>query len=181
MPPTQRRKASSAADFKRKPEPIELPSGLFMTVKKTSLAGFIQSGNIPNGLLKTIQGAVDARKGKGQIDEQEAITAMIGDTDQLSELFMAVDRFVVGVALEPRVYFPPEDDADRDDDTVYVDELDDDDKMFLFQRAMGGANDLESFRAESAGGVDSVQQREDVELPAERPAAARTRKPRARS
>lgn len=180
MPPTQRRKASSAADFKKKPEPIELPSGLFMVVKKTSLAGFIQSGHIPNSLLKTIQGAVDARKSNGQVDEQQAITAMIGDKDQLAELFMAVDKFVVGVALEPRVYFPPENDEDRDDEIVYIDDLEDDDKMFLFQRALGGASDLESFRAESTGGVDSVQQRQDVELPAERP-AARARKPRARS
>jgi hypothetical protein len=57
--------------------------------------------------------------------------------------------------------------AARDDELVYVDEVAEEDKMFLFQVVTGGTTDVESFREELGSTMDDIRGRQDVELPAE--------------
>jgi len=165
MPTSPRKKVTPVSDWKKTPEPIELPSGKFMLVKNTSLASFVLTGQIPNSLMSVIQGSVNSKKSKSG----EAIMAEITDDPKaIIDLFSMVDKYVTLVAIEPEVHMPPEDPTDRDDDLLYTDEIDQADKMYLFQRAVGGTTDLERFRGELAAGMDLVQQREDVVLPAKR-------------
>jgi hypothetical protein len=158
MPAQQRRKASSISDWKKAPEPIELPSGLFMTVKNTSLSTFIQTGQIPNSLMSVVTGAVNSKKKS----DKDTMDQIIADPKALAKMFEAVDKFVTLIAIDPEVSMPPVNDVDRRGDLLYADEIEMGDKMFLFQRSIGGTTDLESFRRELAAGVDLVQQREDV-------------------
>lgn len=160
------RRASSVADFKKKDEPIELPSGAFMRLSKKSLAGFIIAGNVPNSLMSVVAGETNKRKGR--VNDEELMNNILEQPEKLAEMFGMVDSFVIAVALEPRVLPVPEDEADRDDDLLYIDEMEQEDKMYIFMRAMGGTTTLESFRGELAAGVDLVQQREDVVIPPKR-------------
>lgn len=157
------RRASSVADFKKKDEATELPSGLCIKLSRKSLAGFIIAGNVPNSLMSVITGASNKKKGA-----EETMNDILAQPDKLTEMFSMVDQFVMSVALEPRVYPVPEVEADRDDELLYIDELEQEDKMYIFMRAMGGTTTLESFRGELAAGVDLVQQREDVVIPPKR-------------
>jgi|SRR5580698_8578718 hypothetical protein len=165
MPTPAKKKASSVSDWKKEPEPIELPSGKFMVVKNTSLSTFIQTGQIPNTLMSVVTGAVNQKKGKTGKDTMDEI---ISDPKALGKMFEAVDKFVTLVAIQPPVHMTPADESERDSELLYADEVEMGDKMYLFQRSIGGTTDLESFRRELAAGVDLVQQREDVELPPKR-------------
>lgn len=167
------RKASTAAQFKKRNEPIELPSGNYMVLKKTSLAGFLQGGNIPNGLMSILQGAL-AKRGKAEEQDQDAAVAEImSDPSKLGEMFSAMDAYVCSVALDPRVYPIPEDESDRDDGLLYIDEVEDGDKMFLFQRAMGSTDDLATFREQASSGVESVQSSKVKPMPTKRAVGSR--------
>lgn len=164
--PTAAPRPTSVSEWKKTPDPIELPSGKFIVVKPASLTSYIQTGQIPNSLMSVIQSQVNSRK-KANKTGEEVMSEIVENPDGLRDLFSMVDRYVCLVALEPRVYPVPELE-DRDPDRLYVDELDASDKMYLFQRSMGGTTDLESFRRELAAGLDLVQQREDVVDPPQR-------------
>lgn len=164
MPASAKSKVTPVSDWKKVPDPIELPSGKFMVVSNTSLMTFIQTGQIPNTLMSVVTGAVNSKK-KSQKDTMDEI---MSKPEELAKMFEAVDKFVTLVAIEPKVHMAPAAGTSRDDSLLYTDEIDMGDKMFLFQRSVGGTTDLESFRRELASGVDIVQQREDVELPPKR-------------
>lgn len=167
------RKASTAAQFKKKNEPIELPSGNYIVLKKTSLAGFLQGGSIPNGLMPILQGAL-AKRGKAEEqDVDAAVVDIMSDPSKLGEMFTAMDAYVCSVALDPRVYPVPEIEAAREDELLYIDDMEDQDKMYIFQRAMGSTQDLATFREESASGVEPVQPGKVKSVPTKRAAGPR--------
>lgn len=55
--------------------------------------------------------------------------------------------------------------SDREEDVIYTDDVDVDDKTFIFNFVVGGTRDIETFRQESGLHVATVSRREDVELP----------------
>lgn len=61
----------------------------------------------------------------------------------------------------------------RDDGVLYADEVDLDDKMFLFQWAVGGTSDVESFREGLKANVAAVSGGKTVEHKAKRPARSK--------
>jgi hypothetical protein len=67
-----------------------------------------------------------------------------------------VDHVVCHVVLAPLVLPIPEAGTERDDDVLYVDEIDMDDKMFIFGYATSGAKDLETFRQGQTANVAAV-------------------------
>lgn len=58
-------------------------------------------------------------------------------------------------------------DADRDEEVIYTDDVDMEDKSFIFNFVVGGTRDIASFRDEFSDALATVQPREDVELPPE--------------
>jgi hypothetical protein len=172
MPAQPKKTASSVNDWKKTPEPIELPSGKFMIVRPTSLMTFIQTGQIPNTLMSVITGAVAKKK-----SDKDTMAEIMSKPEDLQRMFDAVDLFVTLVAISPEVHRLPDLNGHevRRDDWLYTDEIDMGDKMFLLQRSVGGTTDLESFRRELATGVDLVQQRENVVVPPKR--SPRTQRP----
>jgi len=166
------KKTSSAADFKKKNRgrDVELPSGQVVKLSHKSLQSFIISGQIPNSLLSVINSISVARQGG---TEEEVMHDLLENPEQLKSMFDIVDTVVMVLMIEPKCHPIPDDEDDRDDDLLYIDELEDADKMYIFTIATGGTTDLESFRGELAAGVDLVQQRENVVKPAKRPPRAK--------
>lgn len=152
-------KPSTPSDFKKKREPVTLPSGNRIVLKPTSVAGFLQSGSLPNSLLGVVQTAMNDKTGK-KVDE--SVKDLLAEPEGMKDLFDAVDRFVIAAALDPKVYPVPAPDALRDDELLYVDDLDLEDRMFIFTQAVGGNGGVEPFRPEPTGDVGRVQPRKAV-------------------
>ena len=152
-------KASSASDFKKrkKGHPLLLPSGLTLICQRVGLRNFLSSGDIPNPLMPIVEEALD--KGS-KMDVQKMISNEEGevDLDMIRDMYEMVDQLVVAASVEPKVHEVPEDDDDRDDDLVYVDEVDDEDKMFIFQWCIGGTDDIARFRQEAETDLVAVAQ-----------------------
>lgn len=163
-------KRASAKTWKRnKGTDLELPSGNVALVKRPGMDKFLSAGIMPDSLTPIVVEAVQSGKGLPPEKTQE----LMKDSN-INELFVALDRCLVYCVVEPDVMWhrreTGEKDADgkpiledipedeRDTDTyVYTDEVDVEDKMFIFNFAVGGSRDLESFRKELSDGVGSVQ------------------------
>ena len=134
---------------------LELPSGLVMRCQRVELQTFLLQGNVPNPLMEIISEALE----KGQKAEVSKIVGVDEgkiDLNMVNDMYETVNAVVQQVALEPKVHPKPASEDDRRDDQLYVDELDDEDKMFLFQWATGGTSDLATFREEARAGLDAV-------------------------
>jgi hypothetical protein len=149
---------SSASDFKKnRGGLLTLPSGL--TVKANRAGGmraFVAAGNIPNSLMGIVDDALKQENGN-KVDP----SAVLGDdgnmdAQMLEDMLALTDSVVIQVVTEPKIHPVPEDEDDRDDDLVYIDEVDDEDKMFIFQWVTGGTSDVERFRQESSGTLDDL-------------------------
>jgi len=66
----------------------------------------------------------------------------------------------------PPVLPIPENEQNRDPELLYVDEVLDDDKVFVFQWVTGGTRDLEQFRQEHQAAMDNLERLSDVGSPA---------------
>lgn len=128
-------------------------------------------------------------KKKGQQDAAAEIDpAIFADafksTDDIFRLMDSFDRITEMCVLEPKVKWHKEprldsdghhlkdeeghklfDEIDldaREDDVLYTDDVDLEDKMFIFNFVVGGSADVEQFREEFGDGMDSLQAGEDV-------------------
>jgi len=189
----QAKAVSSVSAFKNKAGGLlTLPSGLVVKARNSKgLRAFVEAGVIPNSLMTIIQEAIDKGKepdsAKLQNEDGTFNEAMVADMLNLT------DTVVIQVVVDPVIHsdqWTTKDylagncdeeqvgnrisEGDRDDDTVYVDDLDDEDKMFIFQWTMGGTRDLERFRQESSSTMDDISRRPVLGLPAESHAGATT-------
>lgn len=131
-------------------DPIELPSGKFMRVRVVGFKAFVKMGIIPNSLMSVVEKSLDENKAPNVDDLQKEDT-------NLQEMFDLIDEVMIFCAQEPKVHRVPANDDERDDNLLYVDEVDDPDKMYVFGLCTGGTKDVEQFRREQADSVAAVQ------------------------
>lgn len=162
---------SSLADFKaKKGKVVTLPSGLSMRLSSPGMTTFLQSGMIPNSLMATITEALN----KGKAPDMSQVN--LEDSEELNGMLHMIDVVTYRCAVEPRVLPVPEDeDEERDPDLLYVDELDDYDKLFIFQWATGGTTDVERFRHELDEQVGAVSDGSVISNPTKPPTRAKKR------
>lgn len=167
------KKVTSASAWKgKKGTDLELPSGNVCRVRNPGMDYFIRAGIIPDSLTGMVRQMIS---GKGDVE----LTDLVKTDDDLQKLFGVVDDILIEVVLEPVVNPVPmrtvENDegkevrepvpfAERDEDKLYVDEVDFDDKIFVFQFACGGTRDLEKFREQQEQAMESVRSGEAVEV-----------------
>ena len=126
---------------------------------------FLESGFLPDPLEKLIRQQISDRSGKKVTDADLLKTLTQGDDWELiREMVRATDRIVAFCVYEPVIQWHEREvqqvdnpldapavkyesipDEDRDPEVVYTDEMEDSDKMFIFQRAVGGSTDLSRF------------------------------------
>ncbi len=126
---------------------LTVPSGQLCLCKRPGVQGLIKAGLIDD--LDALTSLVDQKhvsrvKGKPTVNTQ----ALMKDPQSIMRVLELADRVVAHVVVEPSVQLPPENDADRVKGQVYTDMIDEEDKMFIMNWAMGGQADLESFRRE---------------------------------
>lgn len=171
--PEETLEVSSASEFKKGQagKVMRLPSGQVVRARRVELKTFLRQGQIPNGLLSIVQGAID--KGKTQ-DAQALMAGANIDLDKVAEMYEMVDMVVQAVVIEPKIHPLPthSDDgveltteeeikAAKKDDLVYTDDIDDESKMFLFQYSTGGTDDVATFREEARAGLAALAPGQD--------------------
>jgi hypothetical protein len=79
------------------------------------------------------------------------------DQNKVVGVLELIDVVVVECMVEPRGSTSvPLKESERDEDLLYVDELDWDDKQFIYSYAIGSVADLETFRKQQAANVEVV-------------------------
>lgn len=183
-------KASPAAAWKKAKEAVlELPSGLHATVHRPGMEKFLQAGFLPDSLAEEIQRQIKLAQGTAstKIKQEEKKILESLDSVEIEELLDAMNRITEMCVLDPKVQWHKrfavdedgeplyEDEAhtrqvteiipdeDRDGEIVYTDEIDQDDKNFIFQYAVGGSSDLTRFRQQSESFMDAVAASGSVE------------------
>ena len=144
------------SSWKKPNAPMTLPTGKVIKLRRAGMQAFLKAGIIPNSLMTVVQDAVD----KG-VAPDKAVSE--SSSDNLNDLLEMVDEVTVFCALEPRIYREPKKEEERDNELLYVDEVDDEDKMFIFQWATGGTADVEQFRKEAGNVLDLVRASKELE------------------
>lgn len=172
-PAAQWKKASGARAVD-----VELPSGNVAKLKQIPMPELLSGGIFPDSLQGYIQKAIGeeakkpaaptdrqpkkgskAAKAKDEVMGPEDVKEMMSNPETVGDLFTVFDKVTLLAVVEPKVLATPADEADRDDNLLYVDEVDMEDKAFIFKFCVGGSKKLEEFRAESdalVGGMDAL-------------------------
>lgn len=169
---------------------ITLPSGQTCRARPIGMEGILASGLL--GDADSLTGYVGKQhvrrvrgaKGVPDADEVDAKSVM-KDPAALKKIVFLVDRLVPQVVVSPVVHLhfefvadgdtrmiPPE---ERVKGQIYTDMIGLQDKMYLFNFAMAGVIDLETFRKQSEDVVGTVDDGQGVPNNAQRPHARRQR------
>jgi len=188
---------SDVAAFKQraKGQLKELPSGMVAMLKRVDLQAMVLSGNVHNPLMEIVSEAL--KKGqKADVAKMVGIDEGELDLDAVKDMFEMVNNVVISCFVQPEVHPMPvpsdedledldEDDEDydveyaqlvaelMDDDKLYVDEIDSEDKMFIFNWCIGGTEDVATFRREARADMDAVAKGKGGKRKAKRPAGSR--------
>lgn len=170
---------------------LELPSGNVCKVKRPGMQKLLEANMLPDSLtpiamehIRAAESGGRPTKGKDSDLEAEIMDRVMSDPAQMTEIFRSFDKAVAMCVVEPKVQLhfrdvrnpdgTPRKDADgvpeieeipedeRDEDVLYTDEIDEDDKQFIFQFVVGGSSDLDRFRKEQAAAVEGARAGEDV-------------------
>lgn len=165
---------TSAADWKKSTseQPIELPSGKFALIGRSNFKALLAAGVIPNSLMSIVQKSLDT--GQNQVNPGE----LVSDPAKMDEMLEMVDNIAIFAVKEPQIHPIPALGKKKDDALLYVDEIEDEDKAFIFQYVTGGTKDLEQFRQQATEQLASLQSGAAMAMPAKRApgnAAARRR------
>lgn len=158
-----KKKPTSAKAWKQQREGVDLdlPSGNVARVKRPGPAVILGGDTLPDSLTPIVSKMVEAAKGKRPKDNDD----LTKDPKAINDMLKIVDYVLTVSVVEPKVANAYEDrdgewalipDDERDEDTLYTDDVDLMDKMFVFQFAVGGSRDLERFRVEAFGGLGDV-------------------------
>jgi hypothetical protein len=150
---------STPQDFKKKRAigvMLELPSGASIKVKSVDLVSLVVSGKIPNSLLATVQGHLEGVDPEATVSEATKMAEKM-DPEELAEVFSVMDTLVMAIAMEPKIHPVPEDEGQRSDDLLYIDEVDGEDKLFMFNWSQEGLANMKRFPGGPASGLASME------------------------
>lgn len=181
---------------------LTLPSENVALVRPIRPEAFLQSGMIPDPLTGIIQKSINTKKGLppskvAQISEDPKLLAstmimldrvvayavLEPQTQMPPTCIHKVGEEVCGAyaagegnevhtdTKDPNYHSYQE--GPREDDVLYTDQVTLDDKLFIFNWCAGGTRDVESFREELQGTMESVSGRSNVQQPAKRASRSR--------
>ena len=145
------------------PQDLELPSGQLVLARKPGVQQLMVEGVLHR--MDNLTALVDkkhVRKGKAAASESINVQSLIQDPEALANILHTVDRVLCAVVIRPPIQMAPNDVTSRKNGVIYTDTVGIEDKMFLFNWALGGSKDIERFRRESSEVVGSVVPGEPV-------------------
>lgn len=166
---------------------LELPSGNTALVRRIKPEAFLEGGLIPDPLTSMVMQAVNSKRGLPPAKLQEVAS----DPAKLAAAMEMFDRVLCYTVIEPPVEMPPVctvegcgvlynggegvhvkrshkdyhrfQEAPRDAALLYADDVDLEDKQFIFQWCVGGVSDVKRFREELASNVGAISESEDIQ------------------
>lgn len=152
-----------AAEASGGPQDLTLPSGQLVLARRPGAEKLMVEGVLHK--MDNLTALVDSKhvkKGSGKKPDEINVKSLLGDPEAMAELMHTVDRVLCAVVLQPHVEMAPNDPTRRRPGVIYADTVDLQDKMFIFNFAMGGSKDLERFRRESEAIVGGLEPGEAV-------------------
>ena len=157
--------ATKAAQFKSLAQGTELtlPSGFTVVARRVDIRTMLKTGRIPNTLRPILDRAMQGEEAK-----PEELGSILDDPEKLDEMFEFVDQLWIDCVIDPPSAPNPKPEvrdvhgnvvheAEFDDpEIVYPKDVTEADKGFIMNWCMGGSNDLERFREESATHVQRI-------------------------
>lgn len=158
---------------------LHVPSGNKALVRNPGIKAFVSAGILPNSLMPIVTEALARGKPPSASVFQDKVK---DDPKMAEEMLESMDKVTLYCVIEPQVHPMPtwdltdlaedhctaemvgqEAPQKKDPRRLYVDEVDLEDKLFIFQWAVGGTRDLERFREQYSAGVAAVQRGSDLE------------------
>jgi len=142
-------------------EDLQVPSGQMCLARRPGVQGLIEAGVLRD--IDTLSSIVDQKHIKrveGRADPEVDVQSLIKDEASLLSILDVVDKVLCYVVVEPEILAVPAEMDDREDGVIYTDMVDIEDKMYIFNFAVGGTRSLETFRQqrdELMGSVDPVE------------------------
>lgn len=148
---------------------LEVPSGALCQVRRPGPMGLIKAGLLDNlDILGSIVQTEHVDRVEGRQSEEDDETKqlrqaqeLMADKEKLLHATALIEGVVAHCVVQPELVPTPADPNEpRDPDRVYVDSVDFEDQVFIFQFVVGGTADLASFRQEfgkTLGGLGSEQ------------------------
>lgn len=168
---------------KQKSADLALPSGGLVRVRRPDPQKMLAMGLLDgfDSLTGMVSQNIQEIEGKQTINP-DALKGLSENMEDLNKGLAMMDVVLEYVVLEPKVLRPvrrneagrpilvngkevPLDDEDRDEEQLYTDDVDLEDKSFILQYAVGGVKDFETFRSQQNEFVGSVQAGEGVPMP----------------
>ena len=143
---------------------LVFPSGQVALVRRPGLQGLLKEGILHNldtltPFIEEHSAAANGRKPKAG----PSVAEIMADPKAVDQLMHVLDRITTSCVVQPEIKMTPNDPTSRVAGVVYADQVEMEDKLFLFQFVVGGTRDLERFRQESAdalGGLRELQEDE---------------------
>lgn len=186
--PKAAKTVTSVSDWKSKSTggkgiDLQLPSGNVAKVKAIAITKLIEADIFPDSLEQLIAQKTKSDDGKDNVTakapEEAQVKSALSNPKELAKLMNAVDRITAMAVLEPPVLLGIENvetdpekpakwqdipDDERDEDALYTDEIDLEDKMFIFQFTVGGSSDLDRFREQFGAHMGTLGDVQGVSL-----------------
>lgn len=153
-------------------EDVEVPSGQLCQCRRPGVQGLMAAKLLDKlDILTNMVNEEHINRVKGI--KPTDIAEELNSPEKLMEVLETVDRVVEYIVVQPVLIRPVkvEDgtetlltDAERLDGVVYTDMVDLEDKMFLFNYAVGGTRDVATFREEFAELMGDMGAESDVEV-----------------
>lgn len=159
-------------------EILEVPSGQKCLVKRPDIAklavgGLLDKMDVFTSLVdqkhvsKKAAGGKNSKK-SSDMQSSMAMARLAKNPEQLAEVIRAMDQVVMSCVVAPEIHSVIDDagveipDSERDDELIYVDSVDLNDRIFIMNWAFGGSKDLARFRRELQQSVDDLENVTDV-------------------
>jgi hypothetical protein len=154
-------------------EELTVPSGQRCLVRRTlDIKQMVENGIINK--IDTLTALVDnkhvSRKAKGgknsaksqDMQNDVVLKKIMNDPVKFAELLETTDKIVIAIVVMPQLHEAPENDSDRQENIVYIDTVDLEDKLFLVNFAVGGTRGVAKFRRELQQSVERLADGEGV-------------------
>lgn len=143
---------------------VELPSGNVVRCLRPGMQNFLELGLIPNALLPQVEAALGEHK-------LPKISEVMEDVTLLEAAARFTDDVVMYCVKDPEILpVPPDPEEERIEGALYIDDVEMEDRVFIFQFAVGGTRSVQRFRQLQAADMATLAAESVSEDEAQQPA-----------
>jgi hypothetical protein len=150
-------------------EDLLCPSGQLCAARRPGVEGMMKAGILNNvdalsALVQSehIQRVEGGAATRDERDVAATLKNLLSEPNKFNEMVHMVDRVVCHVVVHPELHMTPNDPTSREPGFIYCDMVDLEDKMFIFNFAVGGTRDIETFRKERDSAMGSLEPVKDI-------------------